>query len=153
MGKYTALIQNRRFVTGKEMFLLYKYSRRNSIVRIRRNVYLPTNPVDGFVDENKYEIGCNSVPGSYLSYHSAMEFYGLQNQVWNRIYLSSAKRFRPFEFEFVEYMYAPDRHREGIVRPAEHVSVRVTDMDVPYSTASTSRILPAAWRSWSTTLN
>ena len=78
MGKYTALIQNRRFVTGKEMFrdvgnrktvsfLLYKYSRRNSIVRIRRNVYLPTNPVDGFVDENKYEIGCNSVPGSYLS--------------------------------------------------------------------------------------
>lgn len=47
MGKYTALIQNRRFVTGKEMFrdvgnrktvssLLYKYSRRNSIVRIRR---------------------------------------------------------------------------------------------------------------------
>ena len=123
------MIQNRRFVTGKEMFLLYKYSRRNSIVRIRRNVYLPTNPVDGFVDENKYEIGCNSVPGSYLSYHSAMEFYGLQNQVWNRIYLSSAKRFRPFEFEFVEYMYAPDRHREGIVRPAEHVSVRVTDME------------------------
>lgn len=62
------MIQNRRFVTGKEMFrdvgnrktvssLLYKYSRRNSIVRIRRNVYLPTNPVDGFVDENKYEIG------------------------------------------------------------------------------------------------
>ena len=61
------MIQNRRFVTGKEMFrdvgnrktvssLLYKYSRRNSIVRIRRNVYLPTNPVDGFVDENKYEI-------------------------------------------------------------------------------------------------
>ena len=104
------MIQNRRFVTGKEMFrdvgnrktvssLLYKYSRRNSIVRIRRNVYLPTNPVDGFVD------------------------------VWNRIYLSSAKRFRPFEFEFVEYMYAPDRHREGIVRPAEHVSVRVTDME------------------------
>ena len=134
------MIQNRRFVTGKEMFrdvgnrktvssLLYKYSRRNSIVRIRRNVYLPTNPVDGFVDENKYEIGCNSVPGSYLSYHSAMEFYGLQNQVWNRIYLSSAKRFRPFEFEFVEYMYAPDRHRKGIVRPAEHVSVRVTDME------------------------
>ena len=26
-------------------------------------------------------------------------------------------------------MYAPDRHREGIVRPAEHVSVRVTDVE------------------------
>lgn len=132
------MIQNRRFVTGQEMFrgvgnrktvssLLYKYSRRNSIVRIRRNVYLPTNPADGFVDENKYEIGCCSVPGAYISYHSAMEFYGLQNQVWHRIYLSSARRFRPFEFEFVEYMYAPDKYREGIVRPAENGNVRVTD--------------------------
>ena len=138
MGKYTALIQERRFVTGREMFrevgnrksvssLLYNYSRRNSIVRIRRNVYLPTNPSDGFIDENKYEIGCCSVPGAYISYHSAMEFYGLQNQVWHRIYLSSARRFRPFDFEFVEYMYAPEKHREGIVQSAENGNIRVTD--------------------------
>ena len=132
------MIQERRFVTGREMFrevgnrksvssLLYNYSRRNSIVRIRRNVYLPTNPSDGFIDENKYEIGCCSVPGAYISYHSAMEFYGLQNQVWHRIYLSSARRFRPFDFEFVEYMYAPEKHREGIVQSAENGNIRVTD--------------------------
>lgn len=98
-------------------------------MRIRRNVYLPTNFVDGFVDENKYEIGCCSVPGAYIFYHSVMEFYGLQNQVWHRIYLSSARCFRSFEFEFVEYMYAPDKHREGIVRPVENRNVRVTDME------------------------
>ena len=79
MGKYSALIQNRRFVSGKEMFkdvlnketassLLYKYKKRNIIVQVRKNVYLPTNPTDGFIDENKYEIACNSVPNSYISY-------------------------------------------------------------------------------------
>lgn len=50
MGKYTALIQKKRFVSGKEMFkdvhnketassLLYKYKKRNIIVQIRKNVY------------------------------------------------------------------------------------------------------------------
>lgn len=85
MGKYTALVQSRRFVSGKEMFqdvhnketassLTHKYKKRNIIVQVRKNVYLPTNPADGFVDENKYEIGCGSVPNAYISYHSAMEF-------------------------------------------------------------------------------
>lgn len=140
MGKYTAIIQNRRFVSGKEMFqdvrnketassLLYKYKKRNLIVQIRKNVYLPTNPVDGFIDENKYEIGCNSVPNAYISYHSAMEFYGLQNQVFNRIYLSAPKRFRSFEFDFVEYMYAPDKFQEGIIQPELTKNILVTDIE------------------------
>lgn len=140
MGKYTAIIQNRRFVSGKEMFqdvrnketassLLYKYKKRNLIVRIRKNVYLPTNPVDGFIDENKYEIGCNSVPNAYISYHSAMEFYGLQNQVFNRIYLSAPKRFRSFEFDFVEYMYAPDKFQDGIIQLGANKNIYVTDIE------------------------
>lgn len=140
MGKYTAIIQNKRFVSGKEMFkgvqnkdtvssLLYKYKKRNIIAKVRQNVYLPTNPIDGFIDENKYEIGCNSVSGAYISYHSAMEYYGLQNQVFHRIYLSAPKRFRPFEFEYVEYMYAPDKFQEGIVLSGVRRNIRVTDME------------------------
>ena len=91
--------------------LLYKYKKRNIIVQIRKNVYLPTNPADGFVDENKYEIGCNSVPNAYISYHSAMEYYGLQNQVFNRIYLSTPKRFRAFELSLI-HISEPTRQAE-----------------------------------------
>lgn len=139
MGKYNALILNKRFVSGKEMFknvhnketassLLYKYKKRNIIVQIRKNVYLPTNPVDGYVDESKYEIGCNAVPKAYLSYHSAMEYYGCQNQVFNRIYLSAPYRFRTFEFGFVEYKYAPDKFREGVIKDPVR-NVYVTDIE------------------------
>ncbi|RHJ80271.1 hypothetical protein [Parabacteroides sp. AM08-6] len=138
MPKYDNDIQDKRFVSGKEMFsgirnretvssLLYRYRTRNMIVRVRKNVYLPVNPGDGYVDENKFEIGCSAVPESYISYHSAMEYYGWQNQVFNRIYLSAVRRFRPFEFDFVEYMYAPDKFREGIVRPHPDKKVHVTD--------------------------
>ena len=140
MGKYIAAIQNKRFVSGKEMFqdvrnketaasLLYKYKKRNIITRIRKNVYLPTNPQDGFVDENKYEIGCASVPSSYISYHSAMEFYGLQNQVFNRIYLSAPTRFRSFEFGYVEYVYAPYKAQEGVIALGANMNIYVTDIE------------------------
>jgi Predicted transcriptional regulator len=127
MGKYIITIQDKRFVSGREMFkevqnektvssLLYKYTKRNLVAKVRKNIYLPTNPLDGFVDENKYEIGCSSVASSYLSYHSAMAYYGWENQVFNRVYLSAPKRFRTFEFDYVEYMYAPDKFREGVVK-------------------------------------
>lgn len=140
MRKYTALIQDKRFVSGKEMFqnvrnketassLLYKYKKRNLIVQIRKNVYLPTNPLDSFIDENKYEIACNSVPMAYVAYHSAMEFYGLQNQVFSRIYISAPKRFRPFEFDFVEYTYAPDKFQEGIIQFGEKKNIYVTNIE------------------------
>lgn len=140
MDKYTTSIQDKRFVSGKEMFcnvsnketassLLYKYTKRNIITRIRKNVYLPINQQHGFVDEDKYEIGCNSVPAAYISYHSAMEFYGLQNQVFNRIYLSAPKRFRPFEFDYVEYLYAPDKFQEGIIQVESNKKIRVTDIE------------------------
>lgn len=137
MSKYIVTIQDKRFVSGKEMFqtrnketassLLYKYKKRNIITKVRKNVYLPTNPLDGFVDENKYEIGCNAISGAYISYHSAMEYYGLQNQVFNRIYLSAPARFRPFVFDFVEYMYAPDKFQEGILEKKNNV--RVTNIE------------------------
>ncbi len=140
MTKYEPYIRDKRFVSGQEMFsytrnretvssLLYKYKKRNIITRIRKNVYLPTNPDDGYVDENKFEIGCSSVPDSYLSYHSAMEYYGWQNPVFNRIYLSAPKRFRPFEFDFVEYTYAPDKLRQGIIKPETDKQIYVTDLE------------------------
>ena len=71
-----------------------------------------------YENENKYEIGCCEVNGAYLSYHSAMAFYGWENQVFSRVYLSSPKRFKPFEFGFVEYCHAPDKFREGVVKDA-----------------------------------
>ena len=139
MSKYIISIQDKRFVSGKEMFsgiqnketvssLLYKYTKRNLVAKIRKNIYLPTNPADGFVYENKYEIGCSSVPLSYLSYHSAMAFYGWENQVFNRVYLSAPKRFRPFDFYFVDYMYAPHKFREGVVKD-ENRNIYYTELE------------------------
>lgn len=56
--KYIPYIQDKRFVSGKEMFstvqnketvsfLLYKYKQKNIITKVRKNVYLPTNFRDG----------------------------------------------------------------------------------------------------------
>jgi predicted transcriptional regulator of viral defense system len=81
-----------------------------------------------YENKSKYEIGCYEVTGAYLSYHSAMEYYGLQNQVFNRVYLSSPKWFKMFEYDFVEYWHAPDKFRDGVVKDAAR-DIYYTDLE------------------------
>lgn len=47
--------------------------------------------------------------------------------MFNRIYLSAPRRFRHLEFDFVEYMYAPGKFREGVVRPHPEKKIYLTN--------------------------
>lgn len=38
---------------------------------------------------NKYQIGCAITESSYISHHTAMEYYGMGDQVYYDIYVSS----------------------------------------------------------------
>ena len=52
---------------------------------------------------NKFQIASSINQNSYISYHSAFEFYGYYNQVFNIIQVSSNKRFTPFEYNGYSY--------------------------------------------------
>ncbi len=52
---------------------------------------------------NKYQIASSINQNSYISYHSAFEFYGFYNQLFNQIQVSTNKRFSPFEYG--DYFY------------------------------------------------
>ena len=40
---------------------------------------------------------------SFVAYHSALEYYGIANQVFNNVIVGSTKRFSQFEFDGIEY--------------------------------------------------
>ena len=71
---------------------LYSWKKRGLLSHIRRGVYLPANI------QNKYQIACNSVDNGCLAYHSALEFYMLQTQEFNWLYVHSSTPFRSFEY-------------------------------------------------------
>ena len=63
---------------------------------------------------------------AYISYHSALEYYGVKNQIFYEVYVSTKKRFTNFEFEGISYKYINSKYDFGIV---EDNRVRITDKE------------------------
>ena len=66
--------------------------KKNLLASVRRGVYMPVEI------DNKFIIGCNAVQDGVLAYHSALEYYLLQTQEFNEMYIHSTQNFRPFEY-------------------------------------------------------
>lgn len=64
---------------------------------------------------NEYAAGCARVSGGCVAYHGALQYYALQTQQFNVIYLHSNKRFRPFVIDGVAYEYHPLKFTYNVV--------------------------------------
>lgn len=79
-----------------------KFWKGNGIItRVKRNQYIPTELTD------KFRIACACVDNGILCYHAALEYYLLQTQVFNILYVNSSKLFRDFTYQGIQYVYKP----------------------------------------------
>ncbi len=79
------------------------------IHKIRKNLYTCYDVGLSEDYANRFQIGSGINDNSYISYHSAFEFYGFYNQIYSEIQVSSNKRFTPFEYNGYSYIcYAND---------------------------------------------
>lgn len=86
-------------------YLLNKYLNENLIKRIKHNYYGFIDLSIGTLYASKYLIGSKTNDFSFVSHHSALEYYGFYNQVYNEVYISSLKRFKEFEYDGYTYKY------------------------------------------------
>lgn len=56
-----------------------------------------------------------STSGGCVAYHGALQYYALQTQQFNTIYLHSNKRFRPFIIDGITYEYHPLKFTYNVV--------------------------------------
>lgn len=103
--------------------------REQLIVKIRNNMYTCINGETGSPVANRFQIACKITPSSYISHHTAMEYYGLADQVFYDVYVSSETTFREFEFDGYCYHCIVSKRREGVVSPAFSGGVHVTDLE------------------------
>lgn len=108
---------------------LDRLMKRNLVKKIRKNIYSVVNPTTGQLVATRYQIACAITDTSYISHHSAFEYYGLANQVFYEVYVSSATRFNHFEYNHVIYKYVASRMKEGVVEAKNTSGVRVTDLE------------------------
>ncbi len=108
---------------------LDRLMKKGLIKKVRKNIYSVVNPVTGQIVATRYQIACAVTDTAYISHHSAFEYYGLANQVFYEIYVSSGTKFNAFKYDHVTYKYVASRMQEGIVEAKNTTGVRITDLE------------------------
>jgi len=109
--------------------LLRRYKKMGLISQIRRDLYSVNDLANKAALATKYEIAGRITPSAYLSYHAALEYHGLANQVFYELYVSSEERFNNFEYEGIRYIYCKSGISLGVVNPPMDSLVKVTDLE------------------------
>lgn len=109
--------------------LLNRLMKKDLIKKVRKNIYSAVNPVTGQIVATRYQIACAITDTAYISHHSALEYYGLANQVFYEVYVSSETKFNSFEYGHMTYKYVASRMQEGIVDAKNTTGVRITDLE------------------------
>lgn len=66
----------------------------------------------------EHSLGCQCYRHlSYVSHHTAFEYYGTVDQIFYEVYVGSEMRFHDFEFDGYTYHYVKEQMKEGIVSP------------------------------------
>lgn len=103
---------------------LRQRKKKKLLASVRRGVYMPVDI------DNKFIIGCNAVEDGVLAYHSALEYYLLQTQEFNEMYIHSTQNFRTFKYLGETYSYKKLKFLNNVVeiKDCSGYSLRVTSM-------------------------
>jgi len=108
---------------------LGRLMKKNLVKKIRKNIYSVVNPTTGQLVATRYQIACAITDTAYISHHSAFEYYGLANQVFYEVYVSSERKFNHFEYDHLTYKYVASRMNEGVVEAKNTAGVKITDLE------------------------
>lgn len=103
--------------------------KKNHIAMIKPGLYAAVNPATGLPYVSKFMIASRITASSCIAYHSALEYHGLANQVYNNVYAASKENFTNFDFLDVEYERVKLSFSEGIDEVVSSVNIRVTDIE------------------------
>lgn len=97
------------------------------VAKIRNNMYTCISGETGAPIANRFQIASHITPTSYVSHHSAMEYYGITDQVFYEVYVSSETSFRDFAFDGYTYRFVQSKSSEGVERPPFSGGIAVTN--------------------------
>lgn len=108
--------------------ILYDYTQKGLIERVRRDLYVALDHKTKRPLANRYAIASHISDNSYITHHSAFEYYGCANQVYYEVYVSDSKPFTEFEYGSVTYKYVSPGIELGISLD-KGLDIRTTDVE------------------------
>ena len=101
--------------------------RSKKIVKVRNGLYVQVD-VSGYPLTTKFELATKIAEDACVCYHSAFEYFGVANQVFNTVTVGSKKRFNDFTFDDIDYVRKPLKHDVQIMNVVT-AAVRVTSLE------------------------
>lgn len=106
---------------------IYRKVKSQDIKKVRNGLYVVVDAA-GYVSSSKFEIASKISSNSFVAYHSALEYYGVANQVFGDIIVCSSTKFNNFEFENIEYINKITKNYVEII-DAVSTGVRVSSLE------------------------
>jgi len=115
----------KNFDSQKQLANWLALAQKNSkIKRIRNGLYAVVDPITKSSIANKFQIASKVSPSAFVAYHSALEYYGLANQVFGEVTVGSLVHFNNFQFEGIDYNLKKENNDKFVVNVAnEHIKV------------------------------
>lgn len=110
---------------------LQNYLKKGYIIRIKKNLYGVKSLETNEVLASKFLIASSITDTSFISHHSAFEFYGCYNQIYNMVNVSSLSKFNEFDFEGNKYSFIQAKNNEfvEVVRGVKVSTIERTIVD------------------------
>ena len=99
------------------------------VQRIRKNLYTCISPETGLPVANKYQIASAITKNSFVSHHTALEYYGVADQVYYEVYVSSATKVQEFEYEGFTYKCVSVKNDFQVDAPIMANCVRISSAE------------------------
>ena len=106
---------------------IFNQTKLGKIKKIRNGLYVSIDQT-GIINSTKFEIASKISPDSFVAFHSALEYYGIANQVFNNMVVGSSTKFNAFEFDGIEYNLKIIKNYEQ-VNYIESAKVRITSLE------------------------
>ena len=103
--------------------------RKGLAVKIRNNMYTCISGETNAPIANRFQIASSITPTSCVSHHTAFEYYGIMNQVYYDVYVSSQTSFRDFSFDGYTYHCINTEIDDQIDSPEFSRGIRVTSLE------------------------
>ena len=104
-----------------------KRIRLKEIARVRNGLYVHIDRT-GYAMTTKYELATKITEDAFVCYHSALEFFGVANQVFNIVTVGSEKRFNEFSFHDIDYVRKAPNHMIQVMHIVK-AAVRITSLE------------------------
>ena len=103
--------------------------RQGTAIKIRNNMYTCISGETGNPVANRFQIASSITSTSYVTHHSALEYYGITDQVFHEVYVASLKPFSEFDFDGFSFRYVRSSHLDGVETLPMSGNIRITDKE------------------------